>query len=64
VNFVFIRDGSGKFITVFAKWVATHHKHHAKCETADAPHSPKIYGMGKVLFKGTELYRMESNNPQ
>ncbi|MGR8946582.1 MAG: DesA family fatty acid desaturase [Gammaproteobacteria bacterium] len=39
------------------EWVAVHRKHHAFVETKDDPHSPKIYGIRKVLLQGTELYR-------
>ena len=41
------------------EWVAVHRKHHAKCETEDDPHSPKIYGLRKVLLEGAELYQVE-----
>jgi stearoyl-CoA desaturase (Delta-9 desaturase) len=41
-------------------WTAIHRKHHAKCETAEDPHSPQIFGIRKVLFQGAELYRVES----
>ena len=34
------------------EWVAVHRKHHARCETADDPHSPRIVGLRKVLFAG------------
>ncbi|WP_430233232.1 DesA family fatty acid desaturase [Nitrosomonas communis] len=44
------------------EWVAIHRKHHAKCETLEDPHSPQIYGIGTVLFKGAKLYRMEARN--
>jgi len=40
-------------------WVAIHRKHHAKCETKEDPHSPKHYGIKKVLFSGVELYKRE-----
>jgi stearoyl-CoA desaturase (delta-9 desaturase) len=49
---------------VTKEWVAIHRKHHAKCETAEDPHSPQIYGIRKVLFEGTELYRAESKNAE
>lgn len=49
---------------VTREWVAIHRKHHAKCETADDPHSPMIYGIKKVLTEGAELYRTESKNPE
>jgi len=39
------------------EWVAVHRKHHAKCETADDPHSPVQEGILTVLFEGAELYR-------
>ncbi len=42
---------------VTKEWVAIHRKHHAKCETPDDPHSPKVLGLGKVLGEGAELYR-------
>ena len=48
--------------TVTQEWTAIHRKHHAKCETADDPHSPQVYGIRKVLLQGAELYRKESAN--
>jgi len=41
-------------------WVAIHRKHHAKCETEEDPHSPKIFGINTVLLKGVDLYRVAS----
>jgi stearoyl-CoA desaturase (delta-9 desaturase) len=38
-------------------WVGIHRKHHARCETAEDPHSPQVLGIKKVLFEGAELYR-------
>lgn len=46
------------------EWVAIHRKHHAKVETEDDPHSPKIYGIKKVLWEGAELYRAEVPNEE
>lgn len=43
---------------VTKEWAAVHRKHHAKCEQADDPHSPQVYGIRKVLLEGTELYRV------
>ena len=43
--------------TVTRAWAAIHRKHHAKCESADDPHSPQIHGIGKVFWEGAELYR-------
>lgn len=41
---------------VTKEWVAIHRKHHQKSDTAEDPHSPKIYGIWTVLFKGALLY--------
>ncbi|HCP57034.1 MAG TPA: acyl-CoA desaturase, partial [Pseudomonas sp.] len=46
------------------EWTAIHRKHHAKCETADDPHSPVIKGLGTVLRKGAELYAEEAQNSE
>jgi stearoyl-CoA desaturase (Delta-9 desaturase) len=46
------------------EWVAVHRKHHAKCETVDDPHSPKIYGINRVLWGGVLLYVTESAKPE
>lgn len=39
------------------EWAAIHRKHHAKCETADDPHSPMHKGIGTVFWRGADLYR-------
>jgi len=49
---------------VTKEWTAIHRKHHAKVETPDDPHSPQVGGLFRVLFRGTELYRKESRNPE
>ncbi len=49
---------------VTKEWVSIHRKHHAKCETADDPHSPQAHGIKKVFWQGAELYRAESKNKQ
>jgi stearoyl-CoA desaturase (delta-9 desaturase) len=46
------------------EWVAVHRKHHAFCETEGDPHSPKIFGLKKVLLEGAELYREETDNEE
>lgn len=46
------------------EWVAIHRKHHAKCETAEDPHSPQHYGINQVLWRGVELYQLETRNGQ
>jgi len=42
------------------EWVAVHRKHHAKCETAEDPHSPQVLGINRVLWGGVLLYVDES----
>ena len=43
-------------------WTAVHRKHHAAVETEDDPHSPQVHGIGEVLGKGTELYRVNASD--
>ena len=47
---------------VTREWAAVHRKHHARCETPDDPHSPKTFGVRKVLLEGAELYRIASRD--
>jgi len=49
---------------VTKEWAAVHRKHHAKCETEEDPHSPKVYGVRRVLLQGTELYRIGAADPE
>ena len=42
---------------VTREWTAVHRKHHAKCETAEDPHSPRFQGIHRVLWRGVELYQ-------
>jgi stearoyl-CoA desaturase (delta-9 desaturase) len=49
---------------VTKEWASVHRKHHAKCEQADDPHSPYVYGIKMVLTQGYELYRKEAKNPE
>jgi stearoyl-CoA desaturase (delta-9 desaturase) len=49
---------------VTKEWVAIHRKHHAKCETAEDPHSPVIFGIKRLLLEGRELYVIESRKPE
>ena len=37
---------------VTKQWVAIHRKHHQAADTEQDPHSPKIYGIRRVLFGG------------
>jgi stearoyl-CoA desaturase (delta-9 desaturase) len=49
---------------VTREWAAVHRKHHAKVETPEDPHSPRIHGIGTVLLQGAELYRAAAKDPQ
>jgi stearoyl-CoA desaturase (Delta-9 desaturase) len=49
---------------VTKEWASIHRKHHAKCETAEDPHSPQVLGIRKVLLEGAELYRAEAKNQE
>ena len=49
---------------VTKEWTAIHRKHHAKCETAEDPHSPQVYGINRVLWTGVMLYVKESHHPE
>ena len=46
------------------EWTSIHRKHHAKCETAEDPHSPQVLGISKVLREGAELYQAEAKNQE
>lgn len=46
------------------EWVAIHRKHHARCEREGDPHSPVVFGLGMVFFRGAELYREEASNAE
>ncbi|HZH57141.1 DesA family fatty acid desaturase [Yanghanlia caeni] len=49
---------------VTKEWVSIHRKHHAFVEREGDPHSPMVYGIGKVMFRGAELYRYEASNAE
>ena len=49
---------------VTKEWAAIHRKHHAKCETAEDPHSPVVLGIKKVLLQGAELYQKEAKDQE
>ncbi len=46
------------------EWVAVHRKHHAHCEQEGDPHSPKLFGLNKVVWQGAELYQAEARKPE
>jgi stearoyl-CoA desaturase (delta-9 desaturase) len=47
---------------VTREWAAIHRKHHAHSDRPGDPHSPRVYGIRKVLWDGTDLYRRETRN--
>jgi stearoyl-CoA desaturase (Delta-9 desaturase) len=47
---------------VTKEWVGVHRRHHAKCETAEDPHSPQVLGLRKVLGEGAELYAQAASD--
>ncbi|WP_374406296.1 fatty acid desaturase [Hydrogenophaga sp.] len=49
---------------VTKEWTAIHRKHHAKCEREGDPHSPVVFGIKKVFWEGSELYRAEAKNQE
>lgn len=49
---------------VTKEWAAIHRKHHAKCEQEGDPHSPQVFGIKKVFWQGSELYRAEAKNQE
>ena len=46
------------------EWVAIHRKHHDTVETDEDPHSPRQYGINKVLWDGYDLYRTEAEHKE
>jgi len=48
---------------VTREWVGVHRKHHAKCDGPEDPHSPRIYGIARVLFGGVFLYVKAARDP-
>ena len=49
---------------VTKQWVAIHRKHHQKSDQEGDPHSPQIYGIWQVLFKGWLLYHAASKDTE
>ena len=47
---------------VTKQWVAIHRKHHQKSDIEGDPHSPHVFGIWKVLFKGALLYHIASKD--
>ena len=49
---------------VTKQWVAIHRKHHRHSDEPGDPHSPHVYGIWKVLFKGAFLYHEASKDKE
>jgi len=47
---------------VTKQWVAIHRKHHRHSDQEGDPHSPHVYGINRVLFKGALLYHTASKD--
>lgn len=47
---------------VTQQWVAIHRKHHRFTEEYDDPHSPHVFGIWRVIFKGALLYHEASKD--
>lgn len=47
---------------VTKQWVAIHRKHHRYSDETGDPHTPHIYGIWNVLFKGAVLYHTASKD--
>ena len=44
------------------QWVAIHRKHHRFSDVEGDPHTPHVYGIWRVLFKGAGLYHTASKD--
>ena len=47
---------------VTKQWVAIHRKHHRFSDVDGDPHTPHVYGIWQVLFKGAVLYHTASKD--
>ena len=47
---------------VTKQWVAIHRKHHRFSDQPGDPHSPHVYGIKRVFFKGAALYHEASKD--
>jgi stearoyl-CoA desaturase (delta-9 desaturase) len=44
------------------QWVAIHRKHHKDTDISGDPHSPHVYGIWNILFKGVRYYHLAGKN--
>jgi len=49
---------------VTKQWVAIHRKHHRFSDVEGDPHTPHVYGIWQVLFKGALLYHNASKDKE
>ena len=49
---------------VTKQWVAIHRKHHRYSDVEGDPHTPHVYGIWHVLFKGAGLYHSSSKDKE
>jgi stearoyl-CoA desaturase (delta-9 desaturase) len=49
---------------VTKQWVAIHRKHHRYSDVEGDPHTPHVYGIFNVLFKGALLYHTASKDKE
>lgn len=49
---------------VTKQWVAIHRKHHRFTDVDGDPHSPVVYGIKRVFFKGAGLYHSASKDKE
>jgi stearoyl-CoA desaturase (delta-9 desaturase) len=47
---------------VTKQWVAIHRKHHRFSDVEGDPHSPHVFGLKKVFFKGAFLYKQAAKD--
>ena len=47
---------------VTSQWVAIHRKHHSATDKEGDPHSPHVFGIGHVLWRGAWLYNDASKD--
>ena len=49
---------------VTKQWVAIHRKHHRYSDQEGDPHSPHVYGIKRVFFRGAGLYHSASRDAE
>lgn len=47
---------------VTKQWVAIHRKHHQYSDTEGDPHSPKLFGIKNILFRGVYYYYLAAKD--